>query len=169
MLDDLGLPEAIDWLVKEFSRRTGIDVDTRLGEGLQALPPQLATTLYRIVQEALTNITRHARATRAAISLTLDDHELLLTIQDNGTGFTQGTRTRPPGSFGLLGIRERVLLLGGQLSVGNVPEGGARLVVRVPLTQPDGQTRCGPDPEGESAQPLFEETMPAGIDRGLSP
>ncbi len=164
MLDDLGLPEAIDWLLKEFSRRTGIEVDTRLDEGLQALAPQLATTIYRIVQEALTNITRHARARRAAISLVLDDHELLLTIQDNGVGFTQGTRARNPGSFGLLGIRERVLLLGGQLSVGNAPEGGARLVVRLPLAQPGVPARGGPDPDGEAVPPLFDETTPAGLD-----
>jgi len=164
MLDDLGLTEAIDWLVKEFCRRTGIDVDTRLCAGLRALPPQLATTIYRIVQEALTNITRHAQATRAAISLNISDHHLLLTIQDNGVGFTKGTRARNPGSFGLLGIRERVLLLGGQLSVGDAPEGGARLVVRVPLAQPAAQTLVGHDPDGEPAEPLFEETKPAGLD-----
>lgn len=164
MLDDLGLPEAIDWLVKEFSRRTSIEVDTRLGEGLKELPPQLATTLYRIVQEALTNITRHARASQTAISLKVYDHELLLTIQDNGVGFAKGIRTRNPGSFGLLGIRERVLLLGGHLSVGNVPEGGARLVVRVPLAQPAAPALLVPDPESEAAQPLFDETTPGGLD-----
>jgi signal transduction histidine kinase len=169
MLDDLGLPDAIDWLVKEFGRRTGIEVDVRLSEGLKELPPQLATTIYRIVQEALTNITRHARASRVVISLALDDHELLLTIQDNGVGFTKGTRARNPGSFGLLGIRERVLLLGGQLSVGNVSDGGARLVVRVPLTQPNVHMRCGPDPDGEAAQPLFEETIPGGLEQGQLP
>ncbi len=124
MLDDLGLAEAIDWLVSEFKRRTGIQVDTRPGEGLRELSPHLATTLYRIVQEALTNITRHARASRVSVAFERRGQELLLTIQDNGVGFTRDRRSSNPGSFGLLGIRERVLMLGGRLSAGNAPGGG---------------------------------------------
>ncbi|WP_332745821.1 sensor histidine kinase [Hydrogenophaga sp.] len=162
MLDDLGLPEAIDWLVKEFKRRTGIEIDTRLGEGLRELSPKLATTLYRIVQEALTNITRHARATRVALTLECHDQKLRLTIQDNGVGFVNGTRSRIPGSFGLLGIRERVLMLGGRLSVGNAPEGGARLVVHVPLTQPPAHA---PDEDfKDSTEPLFDESTRGTLD-----
>ncbi len=162
MLDDLGLPEAIDWLVKEFKRRTGIEVDTRLGDGLRELTPQLATALYRIVQEALTNITRHARATRVSITLKVLHHELLLTIQDNGVGFTQGTRSRNPGSFGLLGIRERVLMLGGRLSVGNAAEGGARLVVHVPLAQPLAPALD--DSDRDVGEPLFDESTRGSLD-----
>jgi two-component system, NarL family, sensor histidine kinase UhpB len=157
MLDDLGLPEAIDWLVREFTRRTSIAVDARLGEGLRALSSHLSTTLYRIVQEALTNITRHARATRVRLELESTGEELRLTIQDNGVGFVNANRSRKPGSFGLLGIRERVLMLGGHLSVGNSPEGGARLVVRVPQVQP-------PAPEHDddfkySVEPMFGDSM----------
>jgi two-component system, NarL family, sensor histidine kinase UhpB len=162
MLDDLGLPEAIDWLVKEFKRRTGIEVDTRLGEGLRELSPQLATALYRIVQEALTNITRHARATRVVITLKGRDHDLLLTIQDNGVGFAQSAPSRNPGSFGLLGIRERVLMLGGRLSVGNAAEGGARLVVHVPLAQPS--VPALDDGERDAAEPLFDESTRSNLD-----
>ena len=139
MLDDLGLAEAIDWLVQQFKRRTGIGVSVRLDKALSGLPPSLATTLYRIVQEALTNITRHAQASEVAITLVNRGQELHLTIQDNGVGFAGASRTRNAGSFGLLGIRERVLMLGGRLSVGNAEGGGARLVVRVPLVRPVAQ------------------------------
>ena len=156
MLDDLGLPEAIDWLVREFARRTTIQVDTRLGEGLRALPPHLATTLYRIVQEALTNITRHARATRVQLELESTGEELRLTIQDNGVGFAKANRSRKPGSFGLLGIRERVLMLGGRLSVANAPEGGARLVVRVPLVQPPASDD---DDFKDPVEPMFGDSL----------
>lgn len=156
MLDDLGLAEAIDWLVKEFRRRTGVEVDTRLGEGLHELSPNLAITLYRIVQEALTNITRHAQATRVRVEMERTGEALELTIQDNGVGFPGGRRSRNPGSFGLLGIRERVLMLGGKLSVGNAPEGGALLVVRVPVVQPPAASH-NDDLRG-AAEPLFDES-----------
>ena len=168
MLDDLGLPEAIDWLVKEFKRRTGIEVDIRLGEGMRELSSQLATALYRIVQEALTNITRHAQATRVSITLKGSDHELQLTIQDNGVGFIQGGHARNPGSFGLLGIRERVLMLGGRLSAGNAPEGGARLVVHVPLAQPSAAALDEIDQD--AVEPLFDATTRDSLDgRETSP
>lgn len=162
MLDDLGLAEAIDWLVSEFTRRTGIQVATRLGEGLRDLSPHLATTLYRIVQEALTNITRHARATRVSVVFERRGQELLLTIRDNGVGFARGKRSRNPGSFGLLGIRERVLMLGGRLSAGNAPEGGARLVVRVPLVH--SPARVSDEDFKDTAEPLFEDSTRDSID-----
>ena len=162
VLKDLGLAEAIDWLVSEFTRRTGIQVATRLGEGLRDLSPHLATTLYRIVQEALTNITRHARATRVSVVFERRGQELLLTIQDNGVGFARGKRSRNPGSFGLLGIRERVLMLGGRLSAGNAPEGGARLVVRVPLVH--SPARVSDEDFKDTAEPLFEDSTRDSID-----
>ncbi len=162
MLDDLGLPEAIDWLVKEFKRRTGIEVDNQLGEGLRELSPNLSTALYRIVQEALTNITRHARATRVSLMLECHGQELMMTIQDNGVGFVKGPHSRLPGSFGLLGIRERVLMLGGRLAVDNAPGGGARLVVHAPLTQPTVQAMD--EDFGDSTEPLFDESTRGTLD-----
>jgi signal transduction histidine kinase len=162
MLDDLGLAEAIDWLVKEFKRRTGIEVHTRLGVGLRELSPHLATTLYRIVQEALTNITRHAHATRVRVEMERSGGELELAIRDNGVGFPKERRSRNPGSFGLLGIRERVLMLGGQISVGNAPEGGALLVLRVPMVQPPSPSHD--DDVGSAAEPLFDETTPGNLE-----
>jgi signal transduction histidine kinase len=162
MLDDLGLADAIDWLVKEFRRRTGVEVEIRLGEGLRELSPHLATTLYRIVQEALTNITRHARATWVRVELGRTGDELRLAIRDNGVGFPNGSRSRNPGSVGLLGIRERVLMLGGQISVGNAPEGGALLVVRVPCVTPPVSARD--DDLREAAEPLFDESTRGSLE-----
>ncbi|MDM7941364.1 MAG: PAS domain S-box protein [Hydrogenophaga sp.] len=162
MLDDLGLAEAIDWLVKEFKRRTGIEVHTRLGDCVRLLSPELSTTLYRIVQEALTNITRHAHATRVQLDLSCTADVLQLAIQDNGVGFPLGKRTRNPGSFGLLGIRERVLMLGGRLSVANASGGGARLLVHVPLVQPPA-TRDDDD-VGHTQEPLFDESTRGSLE-----
>ncbi|WP_300648274.1 PAS domain S-box protein [Hydrogenophaga sp.] len=162
MLDDLGLPEAIDWLVNEFKRRTGMEVVTRLDDNLCELSPHLATTLYRIVQEALTNITRHARATRVSVELEGSNRELTLSIQDNGVGFTQGIRSSNPGSFGLLGIRERVLMLGGRLTVSNAPEGGARLVVHVPMAQPAAPAPG--DHDQDAVEPLFDDSIHDSLD-----
>lgn len=162
MLDDLGLAEAIDWLVKEFKRRTGIEVDTLVGEGVRELSPHLATTIYRIVQEALTNITRHAHATRVWVAMQRSGEELELAIRDNGVGFPNGRRSRNPGSFGLLGIRERVLMLGGQISVGNAPEGGALLVVRVPMVPSPASSHD--DDVRSAAEPLFEDSTRGSLE-----
>lgn len=162
MLDDLGLAEAIDWLMKEFGRRTGIEIETRLGEDLQELSPHLATAIYRIVQEALTNVTRHARATHVVLELNRHEHEIELTIRDNGVGFVKGSRLRNPGSFGLLGIRERVLMLGGSLSVGNAPAGGALLQVRVPLESTPAPQRD--DDFVDSTEPMFDESTRGNLE-----
>jgi PAS domain S-box-containing protein len=162
MLDDLGLAEAIDWLVQEFKRRTGIGVSVRLDKAVSGLPPSLATTLYRIVQEALTNITRHARASEVTIALEHRGQELHLTIEDNGIGFARTSQTRSAGSFGLLGIRERVLMLGGRLSVGNAAGGGARLVVRVPLVRPVAQAL--EEDVKDAVGPLFDDSTRGHLD-----
>ena len=146
----------MDAIKHEFEERTGIEVVARLGEDLRELSPNLATTLYRIVQEALTNITRHAHATRVRVEMERSGGELELAIRDNGVGFPKERRSRNPGSFGLLGIRERVLMLGGQISVGNAPEGGALLVVRVPMVQPPASAHD--DDLRSAAEPLFDES-----------
>lgn len=157
MLDDLGLAEAIEWLVQEFSRRSLIEVELHLDRSLGTLPPKLSTTLYRIVQEALTNISRHAQATRVAIRLEKHSQNLHLIVRDNGVGFPREPQARRVGSFGLLGIRERVLMLGGQLTVENAQNGGALLTVRVPLIQAESL----PETEEEARESIgsfFEET-----------
>ncbi|QHE86232.1 PAS domain-containing sensor histidine kinase [Hydrogenophaga sp. BPS33] len=167
MLDDLGLPEAIDWQLKEFMRRTGIKSHARLDVGVREISPNQAITLYRIVQEALTNIARHARATQVLVEFKNDGQALLLTIQDNGVGFPKGTRTRSAGSFGLLGIRERVLMLGGHLSVGNSHDGGARLVVQVPLAKPTDQAL--EELYWAATEPLFDESTRGTLEPPINP
>jgi signal transduction histidine kinase len=132
MLDDLGLNAAVEWLGREASRRMGIEVTTSLGDIDPTIDDRTATTVYRIVQEALTNIGRHARATDARIIIEQHEGELMLTVQDNGVGF-RDSAVRKEGSFGLMGIRERAILLGGRFEVDNPPGGGGRLRVWLPI------------------------------------
>lgn len=132
MLDDLGLNAAVEWLARESARRLGIEVTVRLDEHEPPIDHRATTALYRMVQEALTNVARHARATDVRIELRVQGQELVLTVQDNGRGFPPGA-TRKEGSFGLMGMRERAYLLGGELLVDNPPGGGGRITVRLPL------------------------------------
>jgi two-component system, NarL family, sensor histidine kinase UhpB len=132
MLDDLGLNAALEWLTRESARHMGIEITLHLGEADPDLDKDASVAVYRIVQEALTNVARHARATDVRVDLRTSGDELLLMVQDNGIGFPPGA-TRKAGSFGLLGIRERAALLGGSLVVDNPLVGGARLTVRLPL------------------------------------
>jgi two-component system, NarL family, sensor histidine kinase UhpB len=132
MLDDLGLNAAVDWLARESARRMGIEVTVRLGERDPALDKDTAIAVYRMVQEALTNVGRHARASEVRIDLREASGELVLTVQDNGIGFANGAM-RKAGSFGLFGVRERAYALGGSMEAGNPGAGGARLCVRLPL------------------------------------
>jgi signal transduction histidine kinase len=131
MLDDLGLNAAIEWLAEDASRRMGIDVQTHLPADEPALDQRVAIALYRMVQEALTNVARHARATEVAIQLRTEGTSLLLSVVDDGVGLAEGALQRS-GSFGLLGLRERAHMLGGEVEVNPQPGGGTRLSVRVP-------------------------------------
>jgi signal transduction histidine kinase len=106
LLDDLGLNAALEWQAQEFSQHWGIPCKLNLPKDDLALDPALNTTLFRIFQETLTNITRHAQATRVSASLKQNKQILVLTIQDNGRGISEGELTNPR-SLGLLGLRER--------------------------------------------------------------
>jgi PAS domain S-box-containing protein len=139
MLDDLGLNAAVEWLARESSKRMGIEVTVRHGDTDPRLDSHASTAVYRIVQEALNNVTRHARATDARIEMWQLADELVLTVQDNGIGFPL-SQARNDDSFGLIGIRERAYLLGGSLEIANPPGGGARLTVRLPLASPRERT-----------------------------
>jgi two-component system, NarL family, sensor histidine kinase UhpB len=132
MLDDLGLNAAIEWLARDAARRLGIEVTVRLGENEPALDDRVATAAFRMVQEALTNVARHSRATDVQIELRQHDGELELTVTDNGVGYPADAMRRE-GSFGLVGMRERATMLGGRVEFGNPAGGGARLVVHLPL------------------------------------
>ena len=135
MLDDLGLNAAIEWLARDAARRLDMEITVRLGDEDPPVTQGAAIALYRMVQEALTNVARHARATHVNIELRQDGGELVLTVRDNGVGFPSDLQ-HSDGRYGLLGIRERAYMLGGRLEVDNPPGGGGRLTVRLPLRPP---------------------------------
>ena len=136
MLDDLGLAAAIDWYLKGFSRRHGVKIELLQDRMEERLTADTEAAIYRIVQEALTNVAKHAQATTCRIYLQRLTNTLLVTIEDDGIGF-EPDAPRPPGALrgiGLLGIRERVMQLRGELRLESAPGKGTRLTVEVPAT-----------------------------------
>ncbi|MDH5540634.1 MAG: sensor histidine kinase, partial [Rhizobacter sp.] len=138
MLDDLGLNAAIEWLAHGWARRMGIAVKLRLGAQDPPVNEATAIALYRMAQEALTNVARHAGATEARIELQQLADKVLLVVQDNGVGFSDPGHYRED-SHGVLGMRERAYMLGGRLETGNAPGGGARVVVHLPIVSATAQ------------------------------
>ncbi|KGS40409.1 histidine kinase family protein [Burkholderia pseudomallei MSHR5492] len=134
MLDDLGLVPAIQWLVQAFQQRHGIDCTLIVDPPeLDLVEPQASTT-FRILQESLTNVGRHARASHVDIRLIADDREVMLSVRDNGVGFDT-ENPRKPNSFGLVGLRERAYLVQGTLSVQTAPGQGTAIEVHIPLVR----------------------------------
>ncbi|WP_321923223.1 PAS domain S-box protein [Burkholderia sp. BCC1998] len=134
MLDDLGLVPAIEWLANDFTRRYRITVDRELPPVDTAFTSAGATTLFRIVQEALTNVARHSDATNVKLALKVEDGYCMLRIADNGHGAPEPARNgqdRP--SFGLIGIRERAHMLDGTVTIDNRPGAGFTIIVALPL------------------------------------
>jgi len=133
MLDDLGLPDAVSWLVEDFAARSAVECSLTLPEdpALEKLDRRVANTVYRVLQESLTNIARHAQAKHAWVVLGTGGEDLRMDIEDDGCGIREEDLARPR-SLGLKGMRERVLYLGGTLDIGRAPRGGTRLHVSVP-------------------------------------
>lgn len=129
MLDDLGLIPALEWQAREISRQSGIRVDVAAGGVSDELPEDFKTCIYRVVQEALHNVARHAQAKSVRVVAQQEAEHLLLSIQDDGTGFDV-SRSR---GLGLLGMQERVAHLGGTLQVLSEPGRGTLLSVALPL------------------------------------
>lgn len=132
MLDDLGLNAAVEWLGRESARHMGLAVTVSHGDTDPPLDSRASTAVYRMVQEALTNVARHARASHVRIELQQHERELVVVVQDDGVGFSERT-VRKAGSFGLIGLRERADSLGGRLDIDNPAGGGGRITVRLPL------------------------------------
>jgi signal transduction histidine kinase len=130
-LDDFGLVAALEHLTTSFQEQTGIQVDFGVALGEGRLPGEVETALYRIVQEALTNVVKHARARRVSISLTRMQHSVKAVVEDDGQGFDP-EKTRE-GGFGVVGMRERLSLLGGRLRVESRPGAGTTIAAEVPL------------------------------------
>lgn len=129
---DLGLSAAVEWQVNQFQRRTGIRCEVHDDHGDIALPDHCATAFFRILQESLTNIVRHANATEVTVELRLNGDWLSLTVKDNGVGLPPGGHNKF-GSFGLVGIEERIVILGGTCAVFSEPEGGTTVMVSAPV------------------------------------
>ena len=129
-LDDFGLVPALERLVETFTSTSGIgvDLDARLGEG--RLPTEVETALYRLVQEALTNVVKHASAGQVTVRLTRDSAGVTASVADDGSGFDLAAAD---GRLGLTGMRERVGLIGGRLTVDSAEGRGATVIAEVPL------------------------------------
>jgi PAS domain S-box-containing protein len=127
---DMGITLALEWLADEFGKRTGVDCRLHLGQVDMELDEDLAVAVFRIVQESLTNVARYAEARQVDISLENCDDRYHLSIRDNGRGFDpEGKRPR---SFGLLGIRERALMLSGEANIISAPGRGTCVEVTIP-------------------------------------
>jgi signal transduction histidine kinase len=131
VLDHLGLVAAVEWAAREFRRRTGMNCRLDLPPDDIALDRELATSLFRILQETFTNVARHANATVVKVRLAEENGSLVLEIHDDGKGISE-EQVSARSSLGLLGMRERALLLGGDVAISGAPGGGTTVKVRVP-------------------------------------
>jgi PAS domain S-box-containing protein len=135
VLDDLGLVAALEWQAQEFQGRTGIPCRFHVDEAELGPNPKMDTAVFRICQETLTNVARHAAASEVTIRLKEEAGALVLTVADNGRGITdQGLAKRT--SLGLFGMRERARLLGGTVSIDGRPGAGTTVAVSIPLSPP---------------------------------
>lgn len=140
ILDDLGLFAALEWQLNKLAASAGFRAQLSV-EGLPSrLPAVLETTCFRVVQEALTNIVRHAQAQQVTVTARQDDQDLVLTVRDDGMGFdvkAADERAKRGGSMGLVGMRERIQFAGGAMSLRSSPGSGTEIRVRFPLTDWD--------------------------------
>jgi len=134
VLDQLGLEAAIEWLVREASKRTGIEITLQADE-FTRLPDHIASHAFRIIQEALTNVTRHSRASKVDVTVRHTGNAILLGVEDNGVGF-QPQSLSGIRSLGLVGMRERAMACGGTLMVRGEPGEGTAIVVAIPVPAP---------------------------------
>jgi signal transduction histidine kinase len=131
LLDDLGLVAALEWLASDFQRRNGVECIVSLDEELE-FDAARSTALFRICQESLTNVSRHANATSVRISLHASNSNVVLSVVDNGKGIA-ADETAHRGSFGIIGMTERARALGGHVAIDGVPGEGTRVEVTLPL------------------------------------
>jgi PAS domain S-box-containing protein len=146
LLDDLGLSAALDWLAEDFTRRYGVHVTARVSNGIDDINEFAATTIFRIVQEALTNVARHAQARSVTVDVTRAGNGCSIGIVDDGIG-AQLDAAPNAKSFGLLGMRERVRQLEGSITFQTAPGMG----FRIDIVLPEQSLTVGPD---DAAAPL---------------
>jgi two-component system sensor histidine kinase UhpB len=147
-LDDLGLVPALHWLADEWRDRLSMDVHVQVIGHRHRLSPEVETVLFRIAQEALTNVAKHARAQQAIVKLAFHQDQtqsrVELIVQDNGVGMTPEQVTHrqvPHQGWGLAGIQERASLVGGTFDIDSAPGRGTRLTVHIPLRTPGAPSR----------------------------
>lgn len=143
ILDDLGLQPALEWHASLFARQTGVQVALDFSLPPERLPGEIETVVFRFVQEALTNVARHAGTDKAAVTVTTDGRQLIIEVTDRGKGFDVETVARRRESIGLAGLRERVQLAGGRFEIFSKTGQGTRVQAEIPLAPlagPDGGT-----------------------------
>lgn len=147
MLDDLGLAAAIEWLVEDFGKRTGISLQLEMDMGQGqcdcdchgadcGLDTEVATAAFRIVQECLTNVARHAQAKHVLISLDCHNGKLMMLLSDDGKGISIGSENNKRNAYGIIGMRERAQRLGGNLQLFSIPGNGTAVVAIMPIKPP---------------------------------
>ena len=135
ILDDLGLVEAMKWQIEEFEKRFSISVSARFPENPDVISPAISINLFRIFQETLTNIARHAETTDVEVMLHADNQHLYLKVKDNGKGFN-ASEIRSKRTLGLLGMKERALMIGGQFAMDSRPGQGTTIEIEIPYNRP---------------------------------
>ena len=140
VLDDLGLADAIEWQTQEFGKRTDITFRFSASPEQVIVDRDRSTAIFRICQEALTNVVRHADATRVSVSLKKGPGRVSLRIRDNGKGIEE-SQILDPRAFGLLGMRERARVWGGEVTISGAPGKGTLVAVSIPLGE-KGESRC---------------------------
>ena len=137
LLDNLGLVDALEWQIKNFRRRTGLEISFSVSPRRLPLSGEDATLVFRLFKEIMNNIFLHAQATRVKIALKKDGNLVKLDIRDNGRGITEA-QINHPRSFGIMGMRERAEMLGGTLVLESRPGAGTKFTIRLPARQPAG-------------------------------
>jgi signal transduction histidine kinase len=132
MLDDHGLAAALDWHAKNFSTRTGIAVVVLAGDPAVRPSSQIEIALFRIAQEALNNVAKHAGARRVEVALDCANGECVMSVQDDGVGFGAGNASDKKPGLGMVTMRERAQAVGGRFEAQSLRDRGTRLTVRIP-------------------------------------
>jgi signal transduction histidine kinase len=141
ILDDLGLAAAVRWQASEFQKHTGIPIEVKAPDADGKIQRDTALALFRIFQETLTNVARHAKATRVWVDLAVSEEGYVLQVRDDGAGMSEKDLVKAT-SHGLRGMRERAQQFGGDVSVSSQPGHGTTLVASVPAPrQPDRRQR----------------------------
>jgi two-component system sensor histidine kinase UhpB len=137
ILDALGLAAAVDWLIRDFEHRNEIPCSLLVEPEEIEVEQNLATDMFRVLQEALTNVARHARASSLQVTLRQNEGMLELEVADDGIGISEEKISRP-GSLGLLGIRERLMAHGGDITLRRLPGRGTRFSAVIPIRGKEG-------------------------------